>query len=106
MTTPDRRATSVQTGYRLGEKCRLEGTWTATATAAACRRAFTGPRECGLAAGLPGLLERVPAIVYIAEAGETGRWHYVSPQIEHILGFTPRGVVQRSRAVGRPAAPR
>ena len=35
------------------------------------------------------LLERVPAIIYIADAGEVGRWHYVSPQIEAILGFTP-----------------
>jgi diguanylate cyclase (GGDEF)-like protein/PAS domain S-box-containing protein len=35
------------------------------------------------------LLERVPAIVYVADAGEAGRWHYVSPQIEQILGYTP-----------------
>ena len=39
--------------------------------------------------GYPELLERVPAIVYVADAGETGRWHYVSPQIEQILGYTP-----------------
>jgi diguanylate cyclase (GGDEF)-like protein/PAS domain S-box-containing protein len=38
--------------------------------------------------GYPKLLERVPAIVYVAEAGETGRWHYVSPQIKQILGYT------------------
>jgi diguanylate cyclase (GGDEF)-like protein/PAS domain S-box-containing protein len=36
-----------------------------------------------------GLLQRVPAILYTAEAGEYGAWHYVSPQIEAILGFTP-----------------
>jgi diguanylate cyclase (GGDEF)-like protein/PAS domain S-box-containing protein len=36
-----------------------------------------------------GLLRRVPAILYTAEAGENGAWHYVSPQIEAILGFTP-----------------
>jgi diguanylate cyclase (GGDEF)-like protein/PAS domain S-box-containing protein len=30
----------------------------------------------------------VPAIVYTADAGPTGRWHYVSPQIEAILGFS------------------
>jgi diguanylate cyclase (GGDEF)-like protein/PAS domain S-box-containing protein len=36
------------------------------------------------------LLERVPAIVYTADAGRHGRWHYVSPPIEPILGFTPR----------------
>ena len=35
------------------------------------------------------LVERVPAVVYIAEPGPTGRWHYVSPQIERMLGFTP-----------------
>lgn len=35
------------------------------------------------------LVEQLPAIVYIAEFGEHGRWHYVSPQIESVLGFTP-----------------
>src|ERR1700751_5121818 len=35
------------------------------------------------------LLERVPAILYIADTGSEGRWHFVSPQIEEILGFTP-----------------
>jgi len=34
------------------------------------------------------LVEQVPAVVYIAEPGATGRWHYVSPQIEAMLGFT------------------
>ena len=34
------------------------------------------------------LVERVPAVVYVAEPGETGRWPYVSPQIEGMLGFT------------------
>jgi diguanylate cyclase (GGDEF)-like protein/PAS domain S-box-containing protein len=48
-----------------------------------------GPETSGsLAAGYPELLARVPAIVYVADAGETGRWHYVSPQIEQILGYT------------------
>jgi diguanylate cyclase (GGDEF)-like protein/PAS domain S-box-containing protein len=37
----------------------------------------------------PGLLRRVPAILYTADAGPGGVWHYVSPQIETILGFTP-----------------
>ncbi|MBK5232705.1 MAG: EAL domain-containing protein [Thermoleophilia bacterium] len=36
-----------------------------------------------------GLIEAVPAIVYSAEMGESGRWHFVSPQIELILGYTP-----------------
>jgi diguanylate cyclase (GGDEF)-like protein/PAS domain S-box-containing protein len=35
------------------------------------------------------LVERLPAIVYRAEVGEAGRWIYVSPQIESILGFSP-----------------
>ena len=36
----------------------------------------------------PGITQRVTAILYTAEPGEHGRWHYVSPQIETILGFT------------------
>lgn len=35
------------------------------------------------------LVERVPAVVYIAEPGADGRWLYVSPQVERMLGFTP-----------------
>jgi len=35
------------------------------------------------------LVERLPAIVYASELGENGRWRYVSPQVEEILGYTP-----------------
>jgi len=35
------------------------------------------------------LVERLPAITYIAEVGVLGHWQYVSPQIQSILGFTP-----------------
>jgi diguanylate cyclase (GGDEF)-like protein/PAS domain S-box-containing protein len=35
------------------------------------------------------LVERLPAIVYACEVGESGQWRYVSPQIEEILGYTP-----------------
>lgn len=35
------------------------------------------------------LIDRLPVIVYASELGETGRWRYVSPQVEEILGFTP-----------------
>ncbi len=35
------------------------------------------------------IVERLPGIAYIAEFGESGAWHYVSQQIEHILGFSP-----------------
>ena len=35
------------------------------------------------------LVEQLPAVSYIAEPGEDGRWQYVSPQIEKLLGYTP-----------------
>jgi len=35
------------------------------------------------------LVERLPAIVYSCEQGERGRWRYVSPQVEEILGYSP-----------------
>jgi PAS domain S-box-containing protein len=35
------------------------------------------------------LVERLPAITYVAEIGPGGAWHYVSPQIETMLGYTP-----------------
>ena len=34
------------------------------------------------------LLNRVPAVVYIADPGEDGAWAYVSAQIETLLGFS------------------
>jgi diguanylate cyclase (GGDEF)-like protein/PAS domain S-box-containing protein len=43
----------------------------------------------GDAPDFAGLLAQVPAIVYAADRGEEGRWLYVSPQIEAILGYTP-----------------
>src|SRR3954454_7656902 len=39
------------------------------------------------------LVERVPVIVYTAELGERGRWRYVSPQVEEILGYRPEELV-------------
>jgi diguanylate cyclase (GGDEF)-like protein/PAS domain S-box-containing protein len=35
------------------------------------------------------LVERVPAITYVAEPGEDGQWRYVSPQIKVMLGYSP-----------------
>jgi diguanylate cyclase (GGDEF)-like protein/PAS domain S-box-containing protein len=35
------------------------------------------------------LVERVPAVTYVAEPGEDGRWRYASPQIETMLGYSP-----------------
>jgi diguanylate cyclase (GGDEF)-like protein/PAS domain S-box-containing protein len=34
------------------------------------------------------LVERLPVVTYSAELGPSGRWTYVSPQIEHMTGFT------------------
>jgi two-component system, cell cycle sensor histidine kinase and response regulator CckA len=36
-----------------------------------------------------GLVEDVPAVMYLAEFGADGRWHYVSPFIHTLLGWTP-----------------
>jgi len=36
---------------------------------------------------LDGLVDRLPAAIYVAEPGATGRWLYASPQIEQILGY-------------------
>jgi two-component system cell cycle sensor histidine kinase/response regulator CckA len=36
------------------------------------------------------LVEHVPAVSYLAEVGELGKWHYVSPQIESLTGYTPQ----------------
>jgi diguanylate cyclase (GGDEF)-like protein/PAS domain S-box-containing protein len=35
------------------------------------------------------IIDRLPVIIYASEMGENGRWRYVSPQVEVILGFTP-----------------
>ncbi|HWO84601.1 MAG TPA: PAS domain-containing protein, partial [Solirubrobacterales bacterium] len=40
------------------------------------------------------LIERLPVIVYTAELGERGRWRYVSPQVEEILGYSPEEFVR------------
>ncbi len=34
------------------------------------------------------VVERVPGVVYVAEAGQHGRWHFVGPKIEELLGYT------------------
>jgi diguanylate cyclase (GGDEF)-like protein/PAS domain S-box-containing protein len=35
------------------------------------------------------LVERLPVVTYVAETGPAGRWLYVSPQIEGMLGYSP-----------------
>src|SRR4029453_15166806 len=37
------------------------------------------------------LVEQLPCVVYLAEYGPNGEWLYVSPRIEHALGYTPQG---------------
>ena len=51
----------------------------------------TADRELRLPAGLEAgnLVDQLPAILYIADVGIGGRWHYVSLGISAILGFTP-----------------
>ena len=38
--------------------------------------------------GTSNFLERIPAITYVAEPGANGRWHYVSPRIQEVLGYS------------------
>jgi diguanylate cyclase (GGDEF)-like protein/PAS domain S-box-containing protein len=39
------------------------------------------------------LIDRLPVIVYASELGENGRWRYVSPQVEEILGYKPEDFI-------------
>jgi diguanylate cyclase (GGDEF)-like protein/PAS domain S-box-containing protein len=34
------------------------------------------------------VVERVPGVVYVAEAGQHGRWHFVSAKIEELVGYS------------------
>jgi PAS domain S-box-containing protein len=34
------------------------------------------------------LVEHVPAVIYIAEPGQNGKWQYISPQIKALTGYT------------------
>ena len=44
------------------------------------------------------LVEQVNAITYIAEIGLDGQWHYVSPQVEAILGYTAEEWLAQSKS--------
>ena len=53
------------------------------------------------------LVERLPAISYIASGGAIGDWLFVSPQIESTIGFTAGGVDRQLRSLWcEPAPPR
>lgn len=45
--------------------------------------------ESGEVSSGEALIESLPAIVYVAEPGEQGAWHYISPQVEPMLGYRP-----------------
>ena len=51
------------------------------------------------------LVERLPAISYIAEPGAEGRWRYVSPQVEDVLGYPPERWVEDPGFWGRHIHP-
>ncbi|MBI3169165.1 MAG: PAS domain-containing protein [Chloroflexi bacterium] len=36
-----------------------------------------------------GLVESIPLVTYMAEPGVMGKWHFISPQIMAMTGFTP-----------------
>ena len=52
------------------------------------------------------LVERLPCVVYLAEYGPNGDWLYVSPQIEHVLGYTPERVARAPAPAGVVHTPR
>lgn len=46
------------------------------------------------------LVEQLPAIVYLGEYGEDGDWLYISPQLEHVLGYTPEEWIAHPAPMG------
>jgi diguanylate cyclase (GGDEF)-like protein/PAS domain S-box-containing protein len=66
----DRRSHSIARGLTAGDPVAVDA---------------HAPEDLSLA----DLLERVPAVVYVADTGANGRWSYASPQIQQILGFSP-----------------
>ena len=52
------------------------------------------------------VVERVPGVVYVAEAGQHGRWHFVSAKIEELLGYTAEEWMADPDAVDRAACTR
>jgi diguanylate cyclase (GGDEF)-like protein/PAS domain S-box-containing protein len=55
--------------------------------------------------GAGHLIDRLPVIVYASELGENGRWRYVSPQVEEILGFTPEDFLRDAGLWARQVHP-
>src|ERR1019366_8538670 len=53
------------------------------------RAAGDGARELPSELEARTLIDQLPAIVYVADVGVGGRWHYVSSGARAILGFAP-----------------
>jgi diguanylate cyclase (GGDEF)-like protein/PAS domain S-box-containing protein len=51
------------------------------------------------------MIDRLPVIIYASELGENGRWRYVSPQVEEILGFTPEDFLRDAGLWARQVHP-
>ncbi|HXE89372.1 MAG TPA: PAS domain S-box protein [Terriglobales bacterium] len=51
------------------------------------------------------LVEQLAAITYVTEMGPDARWHYVSPQIESLLGITPEEWLADPTMFGRQCHP-
>ncbi len=43
------------------------------------------------------LVEQLPAVTYIAEAGPNGVWHFVSPQVKEFIGISPEEMIADPR---------
>jgi diguanylate cyclase (GGDEF)-like protein/PAS domain S-box-containing protein len=61
----------------------------ATATALLVAAVATAQAAAAAEQRYRSLVDRMPAVVYEAEVGEAGRWLFVSPQIEDLLGYSP-----------------
>ncbi|HEX6231186.1 MAG TPA: PAS domain-containing protein [Actinomycetota bacterium] len=46
------------------------------------------------------LVEQIPAVVYLGEYGEDGDWIYISPQIERVMGYTPKEWLDHASPMG------
>ena len=44
----------------------------------------------------------VPGVVYVAEAGQHGRWHFVSAKITELLGYSPEDQLFIKQARSNP----
>ena len=70
------------------------------------RARFDSTVELPAGVDVEGLLERIPAILYISDTGADGCWHYVSRGIEMILGFTAQEWLEDPELWARSVDPR